>query len=108
MTRVNEKLLSREEKRARGIAASGRVARDTDGFTVFSLGEVAEAFRVWHDPDAGERCSCGPFNTAFREGEDFACEHILAVTLFQTPPDDEIGPGEPLPELGRSRIRLVG
>jgi hypothetical protein len=70
----------------------GRVARDEDGFTVYSAGEVPEAFRVWTDAIAGDRCTCERFNRAFREGKDFQCEHILAVDMWLDPPEDVLVP----------------
>jgi hypothetical protein len=75
----------------------GRIARDEDGFTVYSTAEVPEVFRVWNDDHAGERCTCDRFNRAFREGRDYRCEHILAVSFWREPPADEVtaAPEEP-------------
>jgi hypothetical protein len=66
----------------------GRVARDEDGFTVYSTDPTPEAFRVWNDEHVGERCTCERFNRAFRGGRDYKCEHILAVSLWLDPPED--------------------
>ena len=84
----------REERRARGIAAMGRVSRDEDGFTVYSTDDLPVAFRVWYDEITGDRCTCERFNKAFRTGRDFVCEHILAVGLWLDPPDDVVLPVE--------------
>jgi hypothetical protein len=87
---------SRERLLAHGIAASGRVARDEAGFTVYALGELPDAFRVWDDPHVGTRCTCERFGAAFRAGDDYACEHILAVALSLAPMDEpELEPAAP-------------
>ena len=81
---------SREEALAKGIAAMGRVARDEDGFTVYGAGPIPDAFRVWDDPHAGVRCSCDRFVEAFARGNEYRCEHVLAVAFSVEPPDDEV------------------
>jgi hypothetical protein len=88
----------KEEQRGRGIAAMGRVARDEDGFTVYSTADVPEAFRVWHEDGIGERCTCDRFNRAFRAGRDYRCEHIVAVELWLDPPEDVLVPVPLAPE----------
>jgi hypothetical protein len=70
----------------------GRVSRDEDGFTVYSTGDVPEAYRVWYDDLTGDRCTCERFNKAFRAGREYACEHILAVGLWLDPPPDVLVP----------------
>lgn len=85
---AGEKSLTREEMRARGIAAMGRVERDSDGFTVYSTAPAPDAFRVWDDQHAGRRCTCGGFAEAFARGDEYECEHILAVALWLDPPDE--------------------
>lgn len=87
---VNDRQMSAEEQKARGIAAMGRVERDADGFTVYETGPAPEAFRVWDDPHAGARCTCDRFDAAFRVGDEYRCEHLLAVALTLAPPDDEV------------------
>jgi len=89
--------MTREEQRARGIAAMGRVARDEDGFTVFSTAEIPEVFRVWNDDLDTDRCTCDRFNKAYRVGRDYRCEHIVAVEFWLDPPDDVVvaAPVEP-------------
>jgi len=79
---------SREEQRALGIAAEGRVQRDDDGFTVYATGIAPEAFRVWDDPHVGVRCTCERFDAAIVRDEAYRCEHMLAVTLAFGPPDE--------------------
>lgn len=80
---------SPEEQRARGIAAMGRVRRDDDGFTVFATGTAPDAFRVWDDPHVGLRCTCERFDRALVRGEDYRCEHMLAVAIAGDPSPDE-------------------
>ena len=88
--------MSREEQKARGIAAMGRVERDEQGFTVYSTAPVPDAYRVWEDPYAGARCTCDAFDRAFTSGEEYRCEHILAVEFALEPPADEVAAVEPL------------
>ena len=109
---VNEREVNAEERKARGIAAMGRVERDADGFTVYETGPAPDAFRVWDDPHAGTRCTCDRFDSAFRAGEEYACEHVLAVALALDPPDDEVprrtAPAvEPVAETDDVRVRRV-
>jgi hypothetical protein len=100
--------MSREEQRARGIAAMGRVERDEEGFTVYSTEAVPEAFRVWEDPHAGTRCTCDRFGRAFAAGEEYRCEHVLAVEYSLDPPADEAASSEPAPaEANPEPIRRV-
>ena len=98
---------TREEQMARGIAALGRVAMDSDGFTVFDGGERPEAFRVWEDPHAGTVCTCERFSHAFRAGADYHCEHILAVSLWLDPPADELAPYDAVEIEPATRRRVV-
>lgn len=81
---------NREEALARGIAALGRVARDEDGFTVYGAGPAPDAFRVWDDQHAGARCTCERFVAAFASGEEFRCEHVIAVEFWLDPPADDV------------------
>ena len=81
---------NREAALAQGIAALGRVARDEDGFTVYGAGPAPDAFRVWDDEHAGVRCTCDRFVAAFRSGEDYRCEHVLAVEIWRNAPADEV------------------
>jgi hypothetical protein len=90
--------LRREEKRARAIASMGRVERDECGFTVYSAARIPEPFRVWEEAEVGFRCTCEAFNAAFRAGSVHECEHILAVALWLSPPEDEVQPREPIRE----------
>lgn len=83
---------TREQRRAMGIVAMGRVERDADGFTVYSTATPPEPFRVWEDPHAGRRCTCDAFGRAFRAGLDYACEHIEAVVIASEGPEDEEDP----------------
>jgi hypothetical protein len=92
---VSDERMAKEERRARGIAAMGRVERDADGFTVYSTEPVPEAFRVWEDAHAGARCTCDEFDRAFLRGEEYSCEHILAVALALDPPEEAVAPTEP-------------
>ena len=92
---MTDEQMSREEQRARGIAAMGRVERDDTGFTVYSTAPVPDAYRVWEDPHAGARCTCDEFDRAFVRGEEYHCEHILAVALALEPPADEVVTVEP-------------
>jgi hypothetical protein len=98
----------REEQRARGIAAMGRVQRDSDGFTVYSTAPVPDAFRVWEDPHAGPRCTCDEFDRAFRSGADYRCEHILAVELTLGPPPEEVDAEVAEAPTPPARIRHAG
>ena len=68
----------------------GRVARDEDGFTVYGAGSAPEPFRVWDDEHAGTRCTCERFAEAFASGDDYRCEHLMAVELWLSPPEDEV------------------
>jgi hypothetical protein len=85
---VSEHATGYEEQRAHGIAAMGRVERDEDGFTVYSTATPPDAYRVWEDPHAGTRCSCERAVAAFRAGDEYRCEHVLAVALWLDPPED--------------------
>lgn len=96
-----------EEKRAFGIAALGRVQRDEDGFTVYATGIAPDAFRVWHDEHVGVRCTCARFHEAFRMGDDYQCEHILAVEYSLNPPDDAIITVAPVHAVDGARLRRV-
>ncbi len=88
--------ISREERRARGIAAMGRVQRDADGFTVYSTEPVPEPFRVWEDEHAGTRCTCDSFDRAYVRGDEYECEHILAVGFALKAPSDAVATVEPI------------
>jgi hypothetical protein len=81
---------SKEQALALGIAAMGRVSRDEDGFTVYGAGPAPDAFRVWDDPHAGSRCTCARFAEAFARGEEYRCEHLLAVGFWLEPPAEEV------------------
>ena len=87
---MNEGAMASEERMARAIAAAGWVAREDEGFTVYTAGVPGESFRVWEDPHAGTRCTCRSFAEAFSAGDDRECEHILAVALHLAPPEDEL------------------
>ena len=97
---------NREEALARGIAALGRVSRDEDGFTVYGAGPAPDAFRVWDDEHAGVRCTCEGFAGAFERGDDYRCEHVIAVELWLEPPADEVSV-EPETEVQVEPLRRV-
>jgi hypothetical protein len=84
----------------------GRVERDETGFTVYSTAPVPDAYRVWEDPHVGARCTCDAFDQAFGRGEEYRCEHILAVALALEPPADEVVTVEPARQR-KARVRRV-
>jgi hypothetical protein len=52
------------------------------------------------------RCTCEGFDRAFAKGEDYRCEHLLAVELALDPPAEEVEPvrkEDPTP----TRIRVA-
>jgi len=104
---VSEERMSREEQQARGIAAMGRVERDGEGFTVYSTASVPDAYRVWDDPHTGSRCTCDEFDRAYIRGDEYRCEHILAVELALEPPADEVAAVEAAPRREAPIRRVV-